>query len=165
MDAVVSTDYGQFTVTAGDSFDGDADRFFAGQANGWVGAAALGVLHVVLARRSGGSAVRIELWEQEPAPSEAEDVVEVSAAFPEGERIRWETWASASTGELALPPGSYRVRASARGRDAGRDGEFADTVVDSYLLQFWPAPPVADAVLRTLSSDAEYWNASWGQRR
>ncbi|MFK4805374.1 hypothetical protein ACI3KX_05880 [Microbacterium sp. ZW CA_36] len=43
LDKVVRTDYGQFTILQGaDGFDGDANRFFADQANGWVGAAVPG---------------------------------------------------------------------------------------------------------------------------
>jgi hypothetical protein len=165
MDAVVMTDYGQFTVTQTSMWDGDADRFFAGQVNGWVAAAVPGVVHVVMARRSGGSGVRVELWEREPSPSDWDDVVEVSAAFRDGDAVLWEGWGGMSGGGLALPAGSYRVRVSAQGRDAGNADEFAEGVVDRYLLQFWPAPAAPDEVLRTLSTDAEYWNGAWGQRR
>lgn len=41
LDEVIETDYGQFDVvwSEGLGFDGDFDRFFAGQVNGLVGAA------------------------------------------------------------------------------------------------------------------------------
>ncbi len=166
MDAVVVTDYGQFTVLQGDAhFDGDADRFFAGQINGWVGAGVDGALHIVLARRSGGSAVRIELWDDEPPQRGWDDVVEVSTTFYGDEPVGWETWAGVSVGAIAVPPASYRVRVSAQGRDAGRDGEFAEGVVDRYLMQFWPAAAAPDQILQTLSADADYWNRAWGSRR
>lgn len=77
LDDVVHTAYGSFTLTdTGEIFDGDAERFFADQANGWVGAAVGGVVHVALARWGGGSAVRIELLDAEPPVGDAEDIVE-----------------------------------------------------------------------------------------
>ncbi len=54
---------------------------------------------------------------------------------------------------------------SARGRDAGRDGEFEEGVVDTYLLEFWPAAIKPDAVLRVGSQDAAYWHDEVGGRR
>ena len=83
LDTVIHTDYGQFDLAWGDSigFDGDADRFFAGQLNGLVGAATGDDLYLVLARRSGGSALRIDVLEAEPALTDMwEDVVEVSSS-------------------------------------------------------------------------------------
>ena len=92
-----------------------------------------------------------------------EDVVEVSAVVP-AEPV-WISWARESEGDLELPAGTYRVRVSARGRDAGADGEFADGVVDSYLVEFWPGEVAEDAILRTVSEDARYWHREWGSRR
>lgn len=164
FDEVVRTDYGQFTIFEGDDgFDGDANRFFAGQANGWVGAAVPGVVHVVLARRSGGSGVRVELHENEPDLDDEEDIVEVSLTV-RGGGLRWETWAAESSGTLKVPPGPYRVRVSASGRDAGQAGEFADGIVDSYVMQLWHAAPGADRIVRVGSRDAAYWHAEWGGR-
>jgi hypothetical protein len=166
MDSVLFTDYGEFTVLQGrESFDGNAERFFADQINGWVGAGVPGVIHVVMARRSGGSGIRIELWENEPPPGNWEDVVEVSATFQPGEPIGWQTWAGDSAGTILIPPRSYRVRVSAHGRDAGRGDEFADGVVDRYVMQFWPAANAPDEVIKTTSADAKYWHSEWGSRR
>jgi hypothetical protein len=169
MDEVVETDYGQFDIVYSDEggFDGEAERFFAEQVNGLVGAADPHGIYLVLARRSGGSQVRIELGGNPVTDQETwEDVVEVSTRIPEGSSVRWATWAGEEGGELsALQPGDYRVRVSARGRDAGAEGEFEDSIVDYYLIEFWPAPLADDQVVRTTSQDAAYWHRTWGQRR
>lgn len=167
-DMVVDTDYGQFDLGwgDGDGFDGDDDRAFAGQVNGWVGAADPDGIYIVLARRSGGSHVVIALHDTDPAPADTkwEDVVEVSALIPPG-GAGWGSWGGESGGELDVPPGSYRVRVSARGRDAGAADEFAEGVVDHYLIEFWPAAMMPDTIVRTGSTDAQYWHDSWGNRR
>lgn len=167
MDQVIHTDYGQFDLGWGRDFgfDGDADRYFAGQVNGLVGAAHPGGTYMHFARRSGGSPGRIVLASEPPGPPEEpwEDVVEVSIEVPSGSEVRWASWAGESGGALEdLASGSYRLRVSARGRDAGRVGEFADGPVDAYLLQLWPAPARPDAILRVGSRDAEYWHREWG---
>ncbi len=170
LDAVILTDYGQFdlvwSVDAG--FDGEWDRFFAGQVNGLVGAFDPDGVYVSLARRSGGSPVRIVLHDAEPEPAEAEweDVVEVSTTIPEGAEVSYRSWAGESSGPLAeIGPGTYRVRVSARGRDAARGNELADGPLDAYLIELWPSPPTPDAILRVGSQDARYWHLECGSRR
>jgi hypothetical protein len=170
FDEVVETDYGQFDLVWDEEagFDGDYDRFFAGQENGLVGAADESGLYMNLARRSGGSSVRIIRHDAPPVLDLAswEDVVEVSTTVPDGSSPRWATWAGEDNGQLRnLTPGTYRVRVSARGRDAGRDGEFADQVVDFYLVEFWPAAAAPDTILQTQSQDASYWHQQAGHRR
>ena len=150
FNGIVHTEYGQFDLTWGADdvgFDGDFDRFFAGQVNGVAGAAVDDGLYINLARRSGGSQVTISLCSGEPTLK------------------RWLTWAAEETGALALPPGEYRVRVIARGRDAGAAGEFEDTLVDFYLVEFWPADDQPDAVVRVGSADATYWHREVGGRR
>ena len=170
FDEVVQTDYGQFDLTwdQGEGFDGESDKFFAGQANGLVGAATSGGLYINLARRSGGSSVRIDLLEAPPpstANGEWEDVVEVSTVVPADAGPQWSTWAGEDSGPLNLPPGTYRVRISARGRDAGANDEFADGVVDHYLLEFWESPAEPDEIVVTTSENAAYWHREWGSNR
>lgn len=168
LDRVIETDYGQFDLIWGDGygFDGDWDRFFDGQVNGLVGAADDNGLYVNLARRSGGSPMRIVLLDEAPALDDGwEDIVEVSVTVPAGAETSWSSWAGETSGPIELPPGTYRVRTSARGRDAGHDGEFADGPVDFYLLEFWPAPGEPDAILRTTSDSAKYWHQEVGNRR
>jgi hypothetical protein len=96
---------------------------------------------------------------------EWEDVVEVSVTVPPGSSLAWSTWASEEHGPLDLPPGGYRVRVSARGRDAGAVGEFADGPVDSYLVDLWPDEPRPDEVVQSVSADAGYWHREVGSRR
>jgi hypothetical protein len=168
FDDVVETDYGQFDLIWTDDFgfDGDDTRFFAGQINGLVGAASGNGIYLHFARQSGGSPLKIVLAQTEPESlHEWEDVVEVSITVPTDAEPTWNTWAGERRGPLDLPSGSYRVRVSARGRDAGSVGELADGAVDFYLVEFWPAPALPDAIVRTGSADAEYWHNAFGHRR
>lgn len=65
-----------------------------------------------------------------------------------------------------MEQGTYRLRFSARGRDAGREGELAEDVVDEYLVEMWPsAEAPEDAILRVGSEDAQYWHSTCGGRR
>jgi hypothetical protein len=169
LDDVIETDYGLFELLWNDGrgFDGRFELHFAGQVNGLVGAASGQNLYVNLARRSGGSSVRIVLLEDAPSPDpEAwEDIVEVSVVVPPNAEPVWNTRGGEHCGPLDLPAGSYRVRTSARGRDAGQQGDFADGVVDRYLLEFWPAPEQPDAIVQSTSDDAAYWHGEVGSRR
>ena len=36
-----------------------------------------------------------------------------------------------------------------------------EPVVDRFLLQFWPAEPRPDAVVRQTSDTAAYWHQAW----
>jgi hypothetical protein len=169
LDEVIDTDYGQLDLVYSDDggFDGVVERFFSGQVNGLVGAADPHGVYLHFGRRSGGSRLRIVLLDSAPADDPRwEDVVEVSTTVPPPGLVRWMSWAGETSGELgSLAPGPYRVRVSARGRDAGAEDEFADEVVDFYLVELWPAPHAADAVIRTQSENAAYWHREWGQLR
>ena len=169
LDEVVHTDFGQFDLVwgQGGGFDGTWDRFFRGQENGLVGAADPSGVYLNLARRSGGSRVRLVLVGVEPPllPAHYEDVVEVSVSVPAEAEVHWMSWAGETGGRVAVAPGSYRLRVSAHGRDAGRNGEFADDVVDEYVLQLWPANAGPDKVARAGSDDAGYWHREIGSRR
>lgn len=166
LDQIIHTDYGQFDFSWNE--DGDFDRSYQGQVNGLAGAANPNGAHVNLARRSGGSPVRIVLLDASPGSDDGqwEDVVEVSITLPEGHQMSWSSWAGEDWGVLdGLPPGSYRLRVSAKGRDEGHAGEFAEGTVDEYLLQLWSAPWQRDSILRTGSDDARYWHKEVGSRR
>ena len=169
LDKVIYTDYRQLDLIWSEEggFDGDAKRFFSEQVNGLVGAGDPHGVHVILGRRSGGSHVRISTLATKPLEPDAqwEDVVEVSIEVPSGAEVKWNSWAGETEGPLALPAGSYRLRVSARGRDAGAADEFADDVLDYYRLELWPAPHGEDAILRVSSDDARYWHSEFGGRR
>jgi hypothetical protein len=149
LDEVVQTDYGQFDLVWDDrgGFDGDVDRFFNGQVNGWVGAADRNGVYVILARRYGGSPVRIVLRDSVPdADDSFQDIVEVSITIPPGAVLRWMSWAGETSGELTdVPSGTYRVRVSARDRDLGASGDVAEELLDGYLLELWPSSVETDA--------------------
>ena len=169
LDDEIDTDYGQFDVIWDDGFgfDGDMDKCFRDQVNGLVGAASPTGVYLNLARRSGGSMVRIESLKEAPSTIDQawEDVVQVSTTVPLGARPTWSTWAGESSGDLRIAPGSYRLRVSARGRDAGAENEFAEELLDFYLVQLWPGPHEPDEVLRRGSENARYWHAQVGGRR
>ena len=172
LDDIIDTDYGQFDIVYDEDggFDGDADRFFAGQANGLVGAADPHGVYIGLARRSGGSRIRIVLYAT-AAPQAAdeaswEDIVEVSTTVPDDDVTEWATWGSASDGALpGLQAGDYRVRVSARGRDAADRDELRGEETDSYLVELWPAPWAPDSIIRTTTANAARWHETWGGRR
>jgi hypothetical protein len=170
LDDIIRTDYGQFDIgwSEGAGFDGNWDRFFNGQVNGLVGAADPGGVYISLGRRSGGSRIRIVLLDGEPPPPPPyyDDVVEVSATIPDGAKAGWQAWAGMGSGELpGLAPGTYRMRVSAHGRDAGHQNELAEDVVDEYLVELWPSSNADDAILRVGSQDAQYWHREIGGRR
>lgn len=53
----------------------------------------------------------------------------------------------------------YRIRYCASGMDEGHGTPTQrETVAERYLLQFWPAPPAWDCVLRETSATAAYWH-------
>ncbi|MFD7160270.1 hypothetical protein ACFV9C_37170 [Kribbella sp. NPDC059898] len=167
LDQTIRTDYGQFDLVwgGGFGFDGDADRFFAGQVNGLAGAAHGDGVYLHFARRS-GAPLRIVLMDEAPPDSSSwEDVVEVSVDVPPGEAVGWSSWGGGSGGRLEGLAGSYRLRLNARGRDAARTGESGNGLLDEYLIQLWPAPAEPDAILRAETADAAYWHDAWGNRR
>ena len=44
--------------------------------------------------------------------------------------------------------------------DAAHDGTLleGEPAIDAYLLQFWPAPPAPDRVVKVTSKEAKYWH-------
>lgn len=157
----VHVHYGQIYVHSegGEPFEGDLTACFAGQRNGLCGAAVPGTLFLLTGLHTGDVGFTAEVHESEPPDAGGEDVVE--ASFRAAGPARLVTWGGEDWWDLELAPGDYRVRYSGTGMDAARE---QDTRVDGepqrdrYLLQFWPAPPAPDAIVRQHSAAAAYWH-------
>jgi hypothetical protein len=69
-------------------------------------------------------------------------------------------WSGSAAWELDLEETDYRVRYCATGMDQARekDTRVDGPRLDSYLLQFWPAPPAPDRVLKQTAAIAAYWH-------
>ncbi|MFF9063608.1 hypothetical protein ACF09K_33735 [Streptomyces sp. NPDC014882] len=134
---------------------------FAGQNGGLCGAAVPGALWLHTGLHTGDVGFVVEVHDTPPALDPAwEDVVEVSFR-PVSERTSLVQWAGEAAWDLDLPRTDYRVRYCARGMDRGRERDTrvrGEPQADSYLLQFWPAPPRPDRVVRQTSQNAAYWH-------
>ncbi|MEU8550558.1 hypothetical protein AB0C81_26855 [Streptomyces roseoverticillatus] len=133
---------------------------FMGQRAGLCGAAVPGYLHLSTGMHTGSVPLAVELHEKEP-PLDSdgwEDIVEASfrTAADDTSLI---SWGGGST-DLGLPSGSYRVRYHCRGMDEAGDSvrRVGEPVLDEYLLQFWPAPPERDRVVKETTRSATYWH-------
>ncbi len=157
--------YGQIYVRSGDD-DPDLEECFAGQGNGLCGAALPGILFLITGLHTGHVGFTVELHDEPPPVSDGwQEVVE--ASFRPMDEAGLECWGGEHYWPLDLTETSYRVRYCATGMDEGReldtrvedeDLEDEGPEVDRYLLQFWPAPPGPDAVVRQTSEIAAYWH-------
>ncbi|CAL9340275.1 hypothetical protein SUDANB171_00254 [Streptomyces sp. enrichment culture] len=142
-----------------DAANPDLAEAFAGQNGGLCGAAAPGALWLRTGLHTGNVGFVVEVHDAEPALDPVwEDVVEVSF-HPLSEHTRLMEWAGEAAWDLGLARTGYRVRYCARGMDEGRtlDSRVSgEPQADSYLLQFWPAPPRADRVVRRTSREAAH---------
>ncbi|MFC6157636.1 hypothetical protein [Kribbella jiaozuonensis] len=153
--------YAQIYVESAEN-SAELGECFAGQRNGLCGAAVPGKLYLITGLHTGEVGFAVELHEtMPPVEYSAEEVVEASYR-PIGDAMLV-TWAGdGGWWPLELEPQTdYRVRYSAWGMDAGHqasppmDGE---PLVDRYLLQFWPARPAPDRVVKETSKQAAYWH-------
>lgn len=149
--------YAQIYVESGEDF-ADLGECFAGQRNGLVGAAVAGKLFLITGLHTGEVGFTVEVHERMPSVEySAEDVVEASYR-PIGDAALV-SWGGSGSWPLELRPGvDYRVRYSAWGMDAGHQGgpPMDAPPVDRYLLQFWPARPAPDRVVKETSRQAAY---------
>lgn len=157
----VHVHYGQIYVHSegGEDFEGDLSACFAGQVNGLCGAAVPGTLFLITGLHTGHVGFTAEVHESEPPDAGGEDVVE--ASFRVEGRAMLVTWGGGDSWDLELEPGDYRVRYSATAMDAGREQDTrldGEPGKDRYLLQFWPATPAPDSVVRQHSAIAAYWH-------
>jgi hypothetical protein len=126
-----------------------------GQENGICGAALPGALELVVGTHTGWIPFRVESHTGEPAVDDAwEEIVEVAFA-PTGEEIRLRGLDGDEVYGFRLPLGNYRARYHVRGID---EGDHTDDVRDAYLIQFWPAVPVPDRIVKVTSERAAYWH-------
>jgi hypothetical protein len=159
----IEVQYGQAYLEAGARFDGGMEACFLGQSNGICGAAVPGTLFLTTGLHTGPVGLAVNLFEADPGPDEDwEEIVEVSLAVSGPASLV--EWASDAGAPLALAPGSYRARYSARGMEAGRelDTNVDPDPVDHYRLDLWPAPPAPDRIVKQTSETAAYWH-DWAQ--
>lgn len=148
--------FGSASVTTDEDIDrSDLDAPWSDESNGLCGAGIPGVLELQVGTHTGLVPFRIELHGSEPAlEPQWEDVVEVSFTSMSDEGSL-----AGAMGDreyrFALPRGPYRVRYSLRHVDEAHHSDEAD---DSYLLQFWPAPPGPARILVQTSREAAFWH-------
>ncbi|MEV0502051.1 hypothetical protein AB0I84_31275 [Streptomyces spectabilis] len=155
--------YGQFYVESRLYLPGeerDEDR--AGQSNGLCGAANPGSLFLTTGLHTGRVGLTVEVHETEPPLDDQwEEIVEVSFR-PASAETTVVPWGDAAICSLDLLVADYRVRYCGRGMDVTPDDELSvldgGPVVDHYLLQFWPAQPAADRVIKQTTRSAAYWH-------
>ncbi|MEU6474193.1 hypothetical protein ABZ902_33420 [Streptomyces massasporeus] len=162
VEGEVHVHYGQIYVESDPDDHGPGlAEAFAGQRAGLCGAATPGFLWLNTGLHTGDVGFTVEVRDQAPPlDPEWEDVVEVSFR-PVSERTALVQWAGEDSWDLDLEETDHRVRYCATGMDrAGEtDTRSADEPqLDRYLLQFWPAPPEPDRVLKETSRTAAHWH-------
>ncbi|MFI1801503.1 hypothetical protein ACH427_29765 [Streptomyces sp. NPDC020379] len=162
VDGEVHVHYGQIYVeSAPDSFGLDLAEAFAGQNSGLCGAAMPGALWLTTGLHTGSVGFTVEVHDRAPSLDAVwEDVVEVSFRPVSGNSMLLQ-WAGEACWELGLEETDYRVRYCARGMDEARERDTrldAEPQIDCYLLQFWPAQPATDRILKQSSEIAAYWH-------
>ncbi|MFF4602604.1 hypothetical protein ACFY12_07595 [Streptomyces sp. NPDC001339] len=162
VEGEVHVHYGQIYVESDpDSFGPDLAEAFAGQSSGLCGAAIPGALWLTTGLHTGNVGFAVEVHSRAPSLDAAwEDVVEVSFRPVSGNSVLVQ-WAGEASWELNLEETDYRVRYCAKGMDEAHQQDTRmddEPQVDCYLLQFWPAPPAPDRVLKQTSQMAVYWH-------
>src|SRR4051812_34523026 len=133
---------------------------FRGQPQGLCGATIPGALFLITGLHTGTVGFEVRVHEHAPPVDDTfEDIVEVSFR-PSTDTVELVEWAGQARYAVPLKLQDYRVRYSARGMDAAHDETVLDgaPIIDSYLLEFWPAPPCAQRILKQSSASAAYWH-------
>ncbi|MGW2419585.1 hypothetical protein ACWC0C_10070 [Streptomyces sp. NPDC001709] len=162
VEGEVHVHYGQLYVESDpDSYGPDLAEAFAGQSSGLCGAAIPGTLWLTTGLHTGNVGFTVEVHDEAP-PLEPgwEDVVEVSFR-PVSDHRALVLWGGEGFWELDLEETDHRVRYCAKGMDAAHEEDTRlddEPQLDSYLLQFWPAPPAPDRVVHQTSQAAAYWH-------
>ncbi len=103
--------------------------------------------------------VRVELLDQPPTDILQDDweAIEETTVFAEEPMMVSAPDGTVSSVIDPIPPGTYQVRAHARGRDS-HYGLDVDNIVEDYLVQLWPTDAVeADLQVRTLHKTDTAW--------
>lgn len=133
----------------------------AGQTSGLCGAAVPGCLFLTTGLHTGPVGYTVELHGAEPEVDEGwEEIAEVSFR-PLSCEVSLELWGGDGSFPLALDVADYRVRHGVSGMDEARERELEcldGLVVERHLLQFWPAPPERDRLIKQTSRSAAYWH-------
>ncbi|MGW2230775.1 hypothetical protein [Streptomyces formicae] len=158
----MSVCYGQLYVVSDPDGWGDTPYDpFSGQTSGLCGAAVPGYLYLRTGLHTGPVGYTVELRETEPALDESwEEITEVSFR-PVSAGVSLELWGGDGSFPLGLDLLDYRVRHNASGMDEAieRELECLDgLVIERHLLQFWPAPPARDRLIKQTGSSAAYWH-------
>ncbi|TGB07826.1 hypothetical protein [Streptomyces sp. MZ04] len=155
--------YGQLYVVSEPEGDGGGPHeSMAGQSQGLCGAAIPGFLYLNTALHTGQVGFVVEVHEDPPRLDEEwEDVVEASFRPLSGE-VALELWGGEGHFPLGLEEGvDYRVRYSGSRMDEAREREhefIEHPGIERHLLQFWPARPERDRVVKQVSGSAAYWH-------
>ncbi|MFG3527163.1 hypothetical protein ACGF8B_10465 [Streptomyces sp. NPDC047917] len=157
--------YGQFYVESRP--DGEAESVglpgsFAGQVGGLCGAAVPGHLFLITSLHTGEVGLTVEVHDTAPPLDDSwEDVVEAAFRPASGSTVVM-PWADGPLVSLDLPVTDHRVRYCGRDMDRAREEELAilsgEAAADQYLLQFWPAAPRPDEIVKRTAGAAEYWH-------
>ncbi|MGW0601889.1 hypothetical protein ACWD11_32845 [Streptomyces sp. NPDC002776] len=162
-DGAMRVSYRQFYVESRLDFpDEEEVAPCAGQSNGLCGAANPGYLFLTTGLHTGRVGLTVEVHEVEPPLDERwEEIVEVSFR-PGSTRTAVVPWGDGPICLLDLPIADYRVRYCGQGMDVTPDDELSvlegGPLVDHYLLQFWPAKPAPDRVIKQTTQSAAYWH-------
>jgi hypothetical protein len=83
-------------------------------------------------------------------------------SFRPAARTALVAWGEEWSSPLDLAEVDYRVRYCGAGMDEARDQTrmAGEAELDRYLLQFWPAPPQPDRIVKQTSAHAAYWHAT-----
>jgi hypothetical protein len=128
---------------------------YGGQTNGLCGAGVPGHLSLQAVPHTATVPVRVELHDEEPAVDPVwEEVVE--ASFRRLSPVVLLTGFEGPPIRIALPDGDYRVRYCCSQMDQVDELEIQGSTARwaTHLLQFWPAPPGPDRVVRQTSQIA-----------
>lgn len=155
----VKVHYGQFYISPPHCVPVDLAEAFRGQENGICGAAQEGQLFLITGLHTGLVRLAVTMHDTKPPVDESwEEVVEVPFVHRENELLLKE-WGSDDGYELFIPPGTYRVRYCARTMLGDWQIFDENAAVQTYALDFWPAPTSGDAIIKVTGECASYWHS------